>query len=52
LVPYASMLDVPYEPVEHVSWLIYVRRRELRFPLAEVELLEGGPASEEAYEES
>jgi len=24
------MLDVPYELVEHVSWLIYTRRRELR----------------------
>lgn len=23
------MLDVPYELVEHVSWLIYARRREL-----------------------
>lgn len=26
------MLDVPYELVEHVSWLIYARRRELRSP--------------------
>ncbi|WP_405576368.1 transposase family protein [Streptomyces sp. NBC_01092] len=32
LVPYPSMLDVPYELVEHVSWLIYARRRELRSP--------------------
>jgi len=24
------MLDVPYELVEHVSWLIYTRRHELR----------------------
>ncbi|WP_346186878.1 transposase family protein, partial [Streptomyces osmaniensis] len=29
-VPYPSMLDVPPELVEHVSWLIYARRRELR----------------------
>ncbi|MER5416328.1 transposase family protein [Streptomyces virginiae] len=29
LVPYPSMLDVPYELVEHVSWLLYARRREL-----------------------
>lgn len=26
------MLDVPYELVEHVSWLIYARRRELNSP--------------------
>ncbi|GAA3595811.1 IS5/IS1182 family transposase [Streptomyces osmaniensis] len=26
------MLDVPHELVEHVSWLIYTRRRELRSP--------------------
>jgi hypothetical protein len=26
------MLDIPYELVEHVSWLIYARRRELRSP--------------------
>ncbi|MBB5109747.1 hypothetical protein FHS40_008877 [Streptomyces spectabilis] len=26
------MLDVPYELVEHVSWLIYTRRRELHSP--------------------
>ncbi|MFD9825029.1 transposase family protein, partial [Streptomyces violascens] len=26
------MLDVPYEVVEHVSWLIYARRRELNSP--------------------
>jgi hypothetical protein len=26
------MLDVPHELVEHVSWLIYARRRELRLP--------------------
>ncbi|WP_369293484.1 transposase family protein [Streptomyces sp. TX20-6-3] len=24
------MLDIPHEGVEHVSWLIYARRRELR----------------------
>jgi hypothetical protein len=30
LVPYPSMLDVPYELVEAVSWLIYTRRREPR----------------------
>jgi Helix-turn-helix of DDE superfamily endonuclease len=29
LVPYRAMLDVPYEVVEHVSWLIYARRCEL-----------------------
>lgn len=29
MVPYRAMLDVPYEVVEHVSWLIYARRREL-----------------------
>jgi len=29
LVPYPAMFDVPYELVEHVSWLIYARRREL-----------------------
>lgn len=32
MVPYPSMLDVPHELVEHVSWLIYARRRELRSP--------------------
>ncbi|WP_435601825.1 IS5 family transposase [Streptomyces sp. YPW6] len=32
LVPYPAMLDVPYELVEHVSWLIYARRRELNSP--------------------
>ncbi len=32
MVPYPSMLDVPHELVEHVSWLIYTRRRELRSP--------------------
>jgi hypothetical protein len=32
LVPYPSTLDVPHELVEHVSWLIYTRRRELRSP--------------------
>ncbi|GAA3113300.1 hypothetical protein GCM10010449_39410 [Streptomyces rectiviolaceus] len=26
------MLDVPYELVEHVTWLIYARRRELNSP--------------------
>ncbi len=31
-VPYPSMLDVPHELVEHVSWLIYARRRELNSP--------------------
>ncbi|GGP95415.1 hypothetical protein GCM10010278_86490 [Streptomyces melanogenes] len=30
LVPYPSMLDVPHELVEHVSWLIYDRRREVK----------------------
>ena len=30
LVPYPSMLDIPHELVERVSWLIYARRRELR----------------------
>lgn len=30
--PYPSMLDVPHELVEHVSWLIYTRRRELNSP--------------------
>lgn len=30
MVPYRAMLDVPHEVVEHVSWLIYARRRELR----------------------
>ncbi|MFE0063210.1 transposase family protein, partial [Streptomyces sp. NPDC059003] len=29
LVRYSSTLDVPHELVEHVSWLIYARRREL-----------------------
>ncbi|MEU1815388.1 transposase family protein [Streptomyces roseifaciens] len=29
MVPYPSMLDVPHELVEHVSWLIHARRREL-----------------------
>ena len=29
MVPYPAMLDVSYELVEHVSWLIYARRREL-----------------------
>ncbi|UBI35611.1 MULTISPECIES: transposase family protein [Streptomyces] len=29
MVPYSSMLDVPYELAEHVSWLIHARRREL-----------------------
>ncbi|GJF33662.1 hypothetical protein KNE206_63620 [Kitasatospora sp. NE20-6] len=28
MVPHAAMLDVPHEVVEHVSWLIYARRRE------------------------
>lgn len=32
LVPYPSMLDIPYELVEHVSWRVYTRRRELRSP--------------------
>ncbi|WP_308280750.1 helix-turn-helix domain-containing protein [Streptomyces barringtoniae] len=26
------MLDVPFELVEHVSWRVYTRRRELRSP--------------------
>ncbi|MGW1616813.1 helix-turn-helix domain-containing protein [Streptomyces sp. NPDC002285] len=26
------MLDFPYELVEHVSWLVYAQRRELRSP--------------------
>ncbi|GAA4885642.1 IS5/IS1182 family transposase [Kitasatospora terrestris] len=29
MVSYPAMLDVPHELVEHVSWLIYARRREL-----------------------
>ncbi len=32
MVPYRAMLDVPHEVVEHVSWLIYARRRELDSP--------------------
>lgn len=32
LVPYPSLLDVPYELVEHVSWLVHTRRHELRSP--------------------
>ncbi|WKK20818.1 transposase family protein [Streptomyces olivoreticuli] len=28
MVPYRAMLDVPYEVVEHVSWLIHARRCE------------------------
>ncbi|UNM13188.1 transposase [Streptomyces formicae] len=32
MVPYSSTLDVPHELVEHVSWLIYERRRELNSP--------------------
>lgn len=32
VVPHPAMLDFPYELVERVSWLIYARRRELRFP--------------------
>ncbi|MGW9436135.1 IS5 family transposase [Streptomyces sp. NPDC055607] len=32
LVPYPATLDVSYELVEHVSWLIYARRRELNSP--------------------
>ncbi len=32
MVPYPAMLDVPYELVEHVSWLICARRRELKPP--------------------
>lgn len=27
LVPYRAILDVPYELVEHVSWLLYEHRR-------------------------
>jgi hypothetical protein len=30
VIPYPSTLDVSHELVEHVSWLIYARRRELR----------------------
>jgi hypothetical protein len=30
LVPYRATVDVPYELVEHVSWLIYARRCERR----------------------
>ncbi|MGX8904655.1 transposase family protein [Streptomyces netropsis] len=29
MVPYCSILDVPYELVEHVAWLIHARRCEL-----------------------
>ncbi|MFD8396709.1 IS5/IS1182 family transposase, partial [Streptomyces sp. NPDC059680] len=29
LVPYLAMLDVSYELVEHVSWLIYTHRRDI-----------------------
>lgn len=32
MVPYRALLDVPREPVEHVSWLLYARRRDLRSP--------------------
>ncbi|MFK0226650.1 transposase family protein [Streptomyces sp. NPDC090303] len=32
MVPYPVTLDVPYGLVEHVSWLIYARRRELNSP--------------------
>ena len=32
MVPYPSLLDVPYELVEHVSWLVHTRRHELRSP--------------------
>jgi hypothetical protein len=32
LVPCPSMLDVPYELVEHVFWLVCTRSRELRSP--------------------
>ncbi|MGX1471446.1 UNVERIFIED_CONTAM: hypothetical protein RKD50_000254 [Streptomyces canus] len=33
MVPYPSLLDVPYELVEHVSsWLVYTRGHELRSP--------------------
>ena len=32
MVPYSSMLDVPHELIEHVSWLIYARRREVNSP--------------------
>ncbi|GHE41676.1 hypothetical protein [Streptomyces capitiformicae] len=28
LVPYPATLDVPYELVEHVSWLLYEHRRQ------------------------
>ncbi|QCX82340.1 hypothetical protein C9F11_43935 (plasmid) [Streptomyces sp. YIM 121038] len=36
MVPYPSTLDVPYELVGHVAWLIYARRRELRSPWREL----------------
>ncbi|MFD9634896.1 transposase family protein [Streptomyces violascens] len=29
MVPYRAMRDVPHEVVEHISWLMYARRREL-----------------------
>ncbi|MGW6413419.1 IS5/IS1182 family transposase, partial [Streptomyces vinaceus] len=32
LVPYSASLDVSHELVEHVSWLICERRRELNSP--------------------
>lgn len=32
MVPYSSTLDVPYELVGHVSWLIHARRQELNSP--------------------
>lgn len=32
LVPCPAMLDVPYEPAEHVSWLVHARRRERNSP--------------------
>ncbi len=32
MVPYPAMLDVPHELVEHVSWLIHARRREVNSP--------------------
>jgi hypothetical protein len=45
------MLDVPHELVEHVSWLLYARRRELNSPWRKLgcfkqALLPGPPAEE------
>ncbi|MFE3585847.1 transposase family protein, partial [Streptomyces vinaceus] len=32
LVPYPAILDVSHELVEHVPWLLYERRREIKSP--------------------